>query len=698
MNTERDNERYLDSFYISIIDLSENFSYDTYVKLINEFRSTLGLADETMNSGGVILNFSQTAYTKLMLITDYILNLKNLFFSITNKSLELSYDFIISLVENKYYNDINYVIGLVYRLVSKRKVLNAKTVIRLSGISRDLPSKNITDSIIRRLETYHKQNKRDLIKIFRSIDNELSLLQYNDPNISELSISMIESFDEFKVDINQQLKRDAILQHFYINYLQRIYDRSCLACPEDFSDEYIRYLYIVKKTVDHIDEMGKDNTYLQKLFLNILMRSKTFLRVIMCQVNLNFNFVYFCNKDIYVETYGILGRYLEQITTCDKSVFAYYKNIGAKLINLIKNHLSTRLNELFANFSIQSFKFTESLLNESPIAYLSSFPIQSLCHNWLYLDLNIKTTGNVSEIMNMLTSYLFKVKPIKKITSNDNVIYLNCKVEHLSSCLEFTIMLTINSELIFRGNQLFEIIHSNDLFVELFKCLKFWAIQRGLLITPEHKFIDLTMDCFLDTNLLMYYMIYYLIKARAIERLRPNGFKSEYRILKSDEHSYYYEQYKSYNYNLNKPIKNYNMAEVAKLFINFFHFNISITDKLLKDCYKQYTIDLNYPDIVKSKNKDYVLQLVDFLVLSNHDAKIVTNHSEMLNKHETTGDHDISVSDKHFRKILNNFYYRDITLLEKESYRVLHYVLNDSFDQSNVRFAKIFIPLSKLRK
>jgi hypothetical protein len=689
---EHDFDNHLIHFYKGIIDLSEDFNINSYIKLTQDIKECFGLNTTMVNSQNYIPHFTEYTYLRLILITDYLLNLKHIFFSITNNTLSISYDFILSLLERKYYNDINYTISLVYKLVHKQKYLNNDIAIRLQDVARGLPSCALSDIILKRLKLNHTGSRKELIKVFQTLDNELEAVHVN--NKSESSISLIDSLDDFRTRVRDQLTSDAILQLYHSNFVQNMYDKASLTCGDEFKDEYMKYLYIVKKTIDHIDSMAKKDHYIQRLFINMLMRSKTFLRCLLSQVTMENNFIYFSNKDIYIETYGVLGKYLEEIIKYDKISFGYYKNVGVELVRKVKELLACKLDEHINNKTIQKYYFTDSLLNDSHVSYTTCFPTQSLNHNWLGLDLNIQIDKKYEEeVIQDITSLINRIKGVKKLHRKENVIYADFEIKS-SHSLMYTLVLTVNSPIIFRGNELYEIIKGNDLYIDLFICLKFWAIQRSFLMTPKdieiRKPDHSNPSCFFDWTLLLFYTIYYLIKVRALEPLKADGFKAIYKILKIDEErNFYYEQYKVYRYNNSYSDKHkFDKVELAKLFINFFHFNTSIVNSALQKDHRTMNLDLNCSDIAVSQTKYNALKFTDFLVYSWQDGKL--NHeSEQseINEEEV----DISLKDKHQRKILNSLNRDELSKLNHESLRVLNYVLEEPVDGTNLRFAKIFL-------
>jgi hypothetical protein len=672
-------DNYLTFFYKSLINLSEDFNINNYIKYIQDFKEYFGLNTTMRENQKYTPHFSETTYYKLILVSNYILNLKHIFLSTTNKTLDISYDLLISLLENRYYSDINYTISLLCKLAHKQKYINNELTIRLLGVARGLPNCNLTYSIIKRLNSYHLGNNKELIKLFKSFDNELSVINFNNKN--QTSLSMIEDPD-FRFSVKKELISDTLIQYFYTNFIQNIYDKTSLTYCDNYKDEYIKYLYIVKKTIDHIDQFGMKDHYLQRLFINIIMRSKSFLRCLFSKVKINYNYLYFTDKDVYIETYGVLGSFLERICNYDRSIFGNYRNIGLKLVEEIKRHISEELNKRLLNKSIEGFYFTDSALSESFLSYSSSFEVQSLNQNSLGLDLNIMAS-DIDDILNSITLLFNKLSCTRRLKRRKNIIYVDFEVNGTPS-LRYSLILTINSPIIFRGNELFQIIKGNELFLDLFICLKYWAIQRGLFITQDHMFTDAVSSSFFDSTHLMYYLIYYLIKSKTIEQLKPNGFKDVYIILKKDNDNYFYESYKSYNFNINHQVeKRSDKTELAKLFINFFHFNNTLVNKVMGNLHQSVILDITSPKLVKSHNKENTIQITDFLVFS---------YQEKLDNEEFAENNiEISLNDKYQRKILNIIYRNEILFLEDESYRALSYILEESADKSNIRFAKLFL-------
>jgi hypothetical protein len=681
----------LNEFYKSLIDLSENFYLEGYIRLINEFKDFLGL--NTSMQLADVKNFSEDFDIGIILITDFLLNLKQIFCSVTNRTFEVTYDFIICLLEGKYYKDAGYVLSLVNRLASKQKYSDIKYVKRLQNILKEFGTSKLKASILNRLNN-HNNEKKDLIKLFKNFDNELSLCQYNNTNTSfnnETSLSLVECFDDFKANINRQITNKTIAQYFYMNFIQNVYDKASLTFPLDTNEECLRYLYIIKKTVDNIDNLSKRNKYLEKLFLNILMRSKTFLRSLLNQVEVNYNYVYFTNKEIYIETYGVLGYYLDQLIYYDRSLVERYVTKGVKIVSEIKKYLTGQLSDLVSNGTISEFELLESALNETHASYTSCFPTQSMQENWLGLSINLKTSNSLREVIGTITGYLMKVKIVKTVAADQNIIYLKLTVDATKYHIQhYYMVITVNSEIIFRTNALYDFIKDNELFVNLYIVIKYWALQRGLLYTPEHFINNNPKDCFIDNTMLLYFMIYYLIRARALEQVKPDGFKGEFRILKCDRHNYYTEKYKTFSYptlHHSRKFKGFGSQDLAKLFINFFHFNVGLTRTIIHSYSQEVYLDLNCTEIVTCKSDKSRIIFKDLLCKSVQEEKLITTHIDKLKKDEK----DISTTDWDSRKMIMDINYRNITVLENESYRVLHYSLNDEGNSSNIRFAHLFI-------
>src|SRR5690606_1284749 len=126
-----------------------------------------------------------------------------------------------------------------------------------------------------------------------------------------------------------------------------------------------------------------------------------------------------------------------------------------------------------------------------------------------------------------------------------------------------------------------ELIEDDELYIQLFVCLKFWANQRGLLFSIEDTFIHGSeQSVFFDSILLMFYMIFYLKQIKEIPTFEVKDTKQPYIIQTEISGRKHWEKFTCKAYAKRKK-KGPNPLQLAKLFVGFFYFNVNLIEGML---------------------------------------------------------------------------------------------------------------------
>jgi hypothetical protein len=160
------------------------------------------------------------------------------------------------------------------------------------------------------------------------------------------------------------------------------------------------------------------------------------------------------------------------------------------------------------------------------------------------------------------------------------------------------------------------------------------------------------------------------------------------------DHGPYYDSFKAYKYtNLTKPRQSgVNYITLAELLINFFHFNVSLYDMMIKSRENYIKIDINSKEIIRrfeTNQFGYVVEFIDFLV---HEQKVFNQTSNSFERSLLDVHQDISMNEnyKKNRAIVEKFNYSDMKLLQDESVRGLYFTIAEGNDMTNMKYAKLF--------
>lgn len=628
-------EKAYSSFITQVIESTNKFTSEK--SLIANKTQNNSSSDSTKDEHNDI----HSAYINLLLL---IQSYDDLLITESNNSLPHSYKLFVFLCQSKTVFTTEEIQTLLYK------------IIQLSMIRSELfiSNRKVIDNLITLWpNNLLLQNKYK--KLLNKVNESVSLLKDNKTNQSNDLIpkSAIDKCDlnsiipfcisrfDIKVSVDDPIKLSSLFSQ--LEHESSIIDQyttkqieSSLSLISSFTDLNLKYMYIFKKIIDEFDKQGTllSNPSMKQIFFSIIFNSHSFTAFLLNNIKISYEYLSYNNKEVYMTRYITIGNFLYKRINFNKE---YYQEMQKKVNNII-NGLIKPLEQFFGNegFDAKSTNVISSIYHSLLFSFMFRADDKNI-FNTLALSVDIHD----SDTMSKLFRYIKPERRIKSAYFNDiSFIMVDYDIIHGHSCK----ILIENNKDVLLIQSLSTYFFSNPQIIFLYVSIKSWSIKRGLFF--DNTFVDNNnSNRIFDDCVLLYLVGLFLI------------------------HCGYCEPYDNSNESINfsignillPKINNSSLEQIGELFVNFFYFIISLANKVNKE------------------NKNGVL-IVDIqskqITLSKRDT--YPRFNNYYHKNQSI-EENVLIMKKFHNKIKGRYFFAwkldQFNNLEKEAYRMLHYLL-----------------------
>ena len=553
-------------------------------------------------------------------ILQFISNNEDVFYSNDNRSIMITLDLLIAITKYK----------VLFQKIED-KFFKISLFNKILCIFKIFPPKDILDSIYEDfiLSTIKELNEIEekeclsyaeiMINKYQAFQNEiLNCITKNkncdktmSSNHSEMSNSSFSksSFDIIptqKMQIKNSLHDSTKLMEFYLylssqsSILDNIEEEKERPLYTTISNLNMTYLILFSKIVDELDKPKKFQKYVKELFLNKVLRSKTFINFIQQSLVFDNSQIVFKNKNIYIERYLDIGNLIIKslnINHCNDPFQVYgsiYKNILNKLDVIFDSFKDLESPPIKFNYSHSDYHLFFYCL-------MKNHKIFQNCFTYLSINIEFENEERGRFYFKLLKEQLGKYQQISNIRFHDNKQsqFILFDLDIQKKCSFF---IENNQNEIQRCEKLGQIIFANPLYLTLFIAIKIWAVQQKLFIDYELN----DQIRFFDESVLLYFVYYYLINCGKLETYKnyENKFK--------DKVKYYVNDISN--------IQKNNLKNLGELYVNFFYFMLELINSANELSFRgeKLFISLNSYRFLIKKDEDNELKAINQFAIKSH--------------------------------------------------------------------------------
>lgn len=554
-------------------------------------------------------------------ILHYISNNEDVFYSKDNKSIMITLDLLIEITKHnvlfKKVKDLFFKISLFNKILCIFKMLHSKdilgsiyenfivsTINELNEI-KEKECLNYAEIMINKYQTFQNEilsslTDKDYDKTMKNNHNETS------NSSSSLSKSSFDIIPAQKMQIKNSLKDSNKLMEFYAylssqsSILDKIEEDKEHSLHSTLSNLNMTYLILFSKIVDELDKPNKFQKYIKELFLNKVLRSKTFINFIQQSLVFDNSHIVFKNKNIFIERYLDIGNLIF------KSLNINHCNDPFKVYGSIYNNILNKLDVIFDSFKdLESppIKFNYSYSDYHLFFYclMKNHKIFQNCFTYLGINIEFENEESGRFLFKLLKDQLARYQQIINIRFHDSKKsqYILFDLDIQKRCSFF---LENNQKEIQRCEKLGQIIFSNPLYLTLFIAIKIWAVQQKLFV--DYELNDPIR--FFDESVLLYFVYYYLINCGKL------GTYKNYENKFKDKIKYYMKDISN--------IQTNNLKTLGELYVNFFYFMLELINSAneLSLRGEKLFISLNSYKFIIKKNDDEDVKAINQFALKSH--------------------------------------------------------------------------------
>lgn len=594
----------------------------------------------------------------------YIHNYDDFFLNKETKSYLITFSLMISFTKCEFlyksYDDFYFLISLYNKILNIMKTFPDKEILNTQyekeielAVSKLSSMKNLSNAeiVMNRYINFHTE-------IIEKGKNENSIVK--EENIIDESSIMFDGVAMRKKEIESALNDPSKLIQFYkelekdSKLIEQMMEKKENCLFQNISNLNTQYLILFSKIVDKLDQ--STIKYIKELFLNKILRSKIFIEYIQKNIVINFDMPLIKNQQIYIEKYADIGNFIIKTIniTTDIDFFKKMWEVSNKYyskLNIIFNHFKNKESppiefetsmSLFHLFLYSLMKRTNFHNNFNLLGINVKFSFEDISKSEMYFESLQKHFANYNEITNIRTGTpehfvdfktgKFKANP----KTHQNFFLFDIPKNHCSFLIEN------NTGEIQRCEILAKEIFSHPLYTFLFISLRMWAINRNLFI--DYNCSD--KKRFFDDSLLLFFIYYYLInigKADVVNRAKTPNLKI---ALKN-----------------NTMNKNFNLAELGELYVNFFYFMLSLVNSAKEAQSHNQILEISlmsYKTSIKKANDQRYKVIQTQAAIENSRIALVLN--------------DYLIQDM----LLYRYDTKQLKNMSKELTRMLHILLNEN--------------------